>query len=52
MIIDVITERDHFGFFQFLGNGKEFSGEFFIMIGKFFRIFYIKMSTYYSPPLM
>jgi len=51
MAIDVITEWNHFGFWRFLGNLKEFSGEIFcIVFRKFFRI--KKVSTNHSPPFI
>jgi len=52
MVIDVITERNQFVFWRFLGNGKEFSSEIFALRSEnFFRIFYNKISTNHSPPL-
>jgi len=41
MIIDVINKRNLFGFLRFLGNDKEFSGEYFALcLDKFFHFYF------------
>jgi len=43
MVINVITEGNHFVFLGFLGNGKEFQAKFFALCSKiFFAFFTIK----------
>jgi len=50
MIIDVKTKWNYFDFLRFLGNNKEFSGEFFALSSeKFSHFFQLYIYQSYSP---